>query len=87
MLKRLSFHLTRGIIYALVAAVVLVGAAIIGLRYWLLPNIDNYRPLIEAQLSQRLGNRVAIGQIAAQWDGLRPRLELRNLAAARQPAF
>src|SRR6202521_4132159 len=79
MLRRVSFHLTRGVIYALVAAVVLVGAAIVGLRYGLLPNIDDYRPFIEAQISQRVGNRVAIGHIAAQWDGLRPRLELRSL--------
>jgi uncharacterized protein (TIGR02099 family) len=79
MLKRLSFHATRGVIYTLVAALLLAGGAILGLRYWLLPNIDNYRPLIERQISARMGSRVAIGHIVADWDGLRPRLELRKV--------
>jgi uncharacterized protein (TIGR02099 family) len=79
MLKRWSFHLARGVIYALVGSLLVVGGAILGLRYWLLPNIDRYRPLIEHQISERLGNHVTIGHIYAEWDGLRPRLELRNL--------
>lgn len=38
-----------------------------GLRTLVLPNIDYYRPQIEALLSRQLGARVTIGSIHARW--------------------
>ncbi|WP_300453088.1 YhdP family protein [Accumulibacter sp.] len=63
---------------------------ILALRHLVLPNIESYRPAIERQLSQALGLSVAIGRIAASWDGLNPDLTLSDvrIADARgQPAL
>jgi uncharacterized protein (TIGR02099 family) len=44
------------------------------LRYWLLPNIENYRGDIIAKISRSIGLPVKIGAITTDWQGLRPRL-------------
>ena len=62
--------------YGLVTVVLVLGVVVLGLRYWLLPDIDNYRNGIAAYVSQAAGTRVTIGAIRADWDGLRPHLEL-----------
>lgn len=59
---------------------VLAFAILLALRFVLLPNVDNYKPQLEQMLSVSLGRTVTISQISASWDGLRPRLELKQLA-------
>ena len=54
----------------------LVAVGILGLRYWVLPRVDQWRPQIEAYASQALGARVSIGDIRANWQGLNPKLDL-----------
>ena len=49
------------------------------LRYWLLPNIEDYREQIVAAVSRNIDLPVKIDAIRADWRGLRPRLELENL--------
>lgn len=49
-------------------------AVFLGLRYWLLPNIENYRGDIIAKVSRSIGLPVKIGAITTDWQGLRPRL-------------
>ena len=51
-------------------------AIVLGLRYWLLPNIAQYSGFIERAVSRGIGERVTIGAIGADWQGLRPKLEL-----------
>ncbi|MFY3903309.1 DUF3971 domain-containing protein, partial [Achromobacter xylosoxidans] len=53
-----------------------VAIGLLGVRYWVLPRVDQWRPQIEAYASQALGARVAIGAIRADWQGLNPKLEL-----------
>jgi uncharacterized protein (TIGR02099 family) len=52
---------------------------ILGLRYWLLPNVADYAGAVEQALSQAMGERVTIGGIRAGWQGLRPELDLTDL--------
>ena len=52
---------------------------ILGLRYWLLPNIADYKGAVEQALSRTIGERVTIGRIRAGWQGLRPELDLTDL--------
>ena len=59
--------------YFLFAAIVLV------LRYAILPNIDHYRPDLEALASHAVKQRVTIAAVRADWVGLRPRLTLTDL--------
>ncbi|EXI92239.1 MAG: putative protein involved in outer membrane biogenesis [Candidatus Accumulibacter sp. BA-94] len=79
--------------WALRAAVVLYFAfvlLVLGLRYLILPNIENYRPEIERAAGEALGRAVAIGGIEASWAGLNPDLVLSDVRIADaqgQPAL
>ena len=46
----------------------------LSLRYWLLPNVEQYRGDIVAAISRSIGLPVKIGALATDWQGLRPRL-------------
>lgn len=67
----------------LVSVMILVGLTfagiVLGLRYWLLPNVSDYRESIASSISQSAGQRVTIGEIKAGWDGLRPHLNMRSV--------
>ncbi|MBI3480238.1 MAG: TIGR02099 family protein [Nitrosomonadales bacterium] len=82
--------LTRLIIVVSSTAAVLMALAIIALRYWLLPDIEQYHGKIEASLSAAIGNPVTIGQIQGDWQGLLPHLnfsDVRFLDERGQPAL
>lgn len=61
------------VLYFALAALILVG------RYWVLPTIDQWRPLIERQLSGALGSQVTLGRVSANWSGLNPSLDLSDI--------
>jgi len=75
---RLLWHsfnwLTRLAIVASAVMAVLMAVAIIVLRYWLLPDIEQYHGKITASLASAIGNPVTIGKIEGDWQGFRPRL-------------
>lgn len=52
---------------------------LLALRYWFLPNIENYRDSIAEAASRAAGQRITIGKIIADWEGLRPHLSLDNV--------
>jgi len=56
-----------------------VALGLLGVRYWVLPRVDQWRPQIEAYASQALGSRVTIGSIQANWHGLNPKLDLTSV--------
>ena len=49
------------------------------LRYWVLPNVERYRPDIVSAVSQAVGLPVTVERISADWRGLRPQLEFVNV--------
>lgn len=49
-------------------------------RYWALPRINDWRPLIEQHVSAAVGAQVTIAHISADWSGLNPTLAVRDLA-------
>ena len=57
----------------------LAAALFLGVRYWVLPNIDQWRPAIAQQLSSALRTRLRLDRVSAEWSGLNPRLELRGV--------
>ena len=65
--------------WLLVAVYFLFAALVLGLRYWILPNIGQHTELIERTVSRVIGERVTIGEVSAGWEGLRPELDLRDL--------
>ncbi len=51
----------------------------LALRFWLLPDIERYRPEIVARATQAAGLPVKIGGIEAGWLGLRPHVNLTDV--------
>ena len=58
---------------------ILLAVAIIVLRYWLLPGIEQYHDRITASLASAIGSPVTIGKIEGDWKGLRPHLDFINV--------
>ena len=81
--------------YRLATAAVLLGGAcfvvlVLGLRYYVLPNIDAYRAPIERAATRAVGQPVAIGSITGSWKGYRPELhflDVKVLDERGQPAL
>jgi uncharacterized protein (TIGR02099 family) len=64
--------------------------AVLVLRYWVLPNVEAYREDIARIVSERARQKVTIGSIHANWDGLRPQLVLEQVTVydvAGRPAL
>jgi len=51
----------------------------LAVRYWLLPNVENYRADIVAAISHSVGLPVKIGALSTDWQGLRPRLSITDV--------
>jgi len=55
-------------------------ALFLTLRYGILPEIDSYKGNIEQMVSRAVGRPVTIAAIDASWSGLRPQLQLTEVA-------
>ena len=91
---RLIWHnlkwLTRITIVVSAVTAVLCAVLILTLRYWLLPDIEQFHDKITHSLADAMGNPVSIGKIKGDWDGLHPHLNLadvRLLDAQGKPAL
>ena len=67
--------LRRILFYAVMAWALFFALIVVALRWWILPDIDQYRPDIEAKISRIIGQKVAISKIESSWLGLRPHLK------------
>src|SRR4051812_26773581 len=56
-----------------------VAAALLVLRYGLLPQVERLRPEIVARVAATVGKPVTIGRIEAEWLGLRPQINLSDV--------
>jgi len=61
------------------AAFFTLAAALLVLRYVLLPQVERYRAEIVAQVAATVGQPVKIGRIDAEWLGLRPQINLSDV--------
>lgn len=89
-LKESSLWTYRTLLWVTFAVTLAIGSVVLGLRYWLLPNIDHFREDIERVVSEATRQHIAIGRISGNWDGLRPRLVLENVTVhdkADRPAL
>ncbi len=66
----------RCLFWAVLIVYCVAAAGFLGVRYWVLPRVGEWRPQIEAYASEAMGARVTIGGIQANWQGLNPRLDL-----------
>lgn len=58
----------------------LAAVAILGMRYWVLPRVNDYRPQIEAIVSRAVGVPVSIEKISANWGGLYAHFHLQGVS-------
>lgn len=82
--------LARGLAWAAIAAAVLVATAYLGVRHFVWPQLDRWRPAIERQLAAASGRTVRLGTLVTGFDGLRPWLVARGVSiddAAGERAF
>lgn len=74
-----SSKVLRCLLWGVLAVYAAAALACLGLRYWVLPHIDQWRSQIERQASRVVGAQVSIGAISADWSGLNPRLHLSSV--------
>lgn len=82
-LYRATLLLTGALIFVMLAT-----AAVI--QFWLFPNIDTYKEKVADFASQASKQKVVIGDIKADWQGINPHLSLSNIDifdTENRPAF
>lgn len=79
MIKKSLVWLYSAVTYLLWAAIIVVALVVLGLRYYVLPGIQDYKDDIAREASLAAGQQISIGSIDASWDGLHPYLDLRQV--------
>ncbi|MEW5771413.1 MAG: YhdP family protein [Pseudomonadota bacterium] len=79
-LRRLAHYAA----YVAGAAVIVMCLVALVLKFWFMPDVGRYRPDLEAAVSRVVGVPVRIGTLAADWQGINPRLTLGDVRL--QPA-
>ncbi|MCQ8896996.1 TIGR02099 family protein [Limnobacter humi] len=69
--------------WALASLYIPLCLVLIALKWWLLPQVDSYRPRLEQWLSVQTGQPVKLGSLKAQWTGLSPQITLEGLRIVR----
>lgn len=69
----------RVLTWSVLVAGLIFAAMVLGLRHWALPNIGQYREEIARIVSQAAHQKIEIGYIRGNWDGLRPQLVLEQV--------
>jgi uncharacterized protein (TIGR02099 family) len=69
----------RFVFWTALVAYFALAATILGLRYWVLPKVPEYRAQIEAMVGKNIGARVTIGDLSAGWSRLHPTLDIAEL--------
>lgn len=65
--------------YVLGAGVIVISLIALTLRFWLMPNIESYRPDIEQAASQAVGYPLRVGHLESNWQGIHPRVVLSDV--------
>ncbi|GAA5233866.1 hypothetical protein FOZ76_06750 [Verticiella sediminum] len=69
----------RALAVAALAAVLALALFALGVRFYLLPHVDDYRPALERYATRVMRTPVHIDHIEGRWGGLRPHLEVTGL--------
>ncbi|WP_395067059.1 YhdP family protein [Paraburkholderia silvatlantica] len=57
----------------------IVSVLLLGLRYGVLPYVDNFRPRIEQLVSSKIHAEFRIGKLAPHWSGFQPGIDITDL--------
>jgi uncharacterized protein (TIGR02099 family) len=69
----------RVLTWSVLAIGLAFAGVVLALRHWVMPDIESYREDIARIVSEHTRQKVTIGAIHAQWDGLRPQLVLERV--------
>ncbi|OAJ51663.1 TIGR02099 family protein [Paraburkholderia ginsengiterrae] len=73
-------HRASHVVLAIAIVLYFIAAALfLTLRYVVLPRVDEFRPRIEAIVSEKLHTQFTIGKLAPHWSGFQPGLDVTNL--------
>jgi uncharacterized protein (TIGR02099 family) len=72
----LTVHTYRVLTWVVLIGGLLFALVMLGLRYYVLPDINRYRNWIEAGVTRAAGQRVTVALVSGSWDGYRPSLKL-----------
>jgi uncharacterized protein (TIGR02099 family) len=75
----LVVRLLKLVAAVLISAYFVAALGVLGLRYLVLPRIDEYRPQLAALLSRSLGQQVTVGHVAASWQGVHARVAVEEV--------
>ena len=64
---------------ALLVCYVLIVIVVLGVRYWLIPHIDDWREPIAKALSAATQSEIEIGRLSAQWNDVLPEIHVHDL--------
>ena len=76
---RFHIWLIRFMVACLSLAGLILIVTVLALRFWFMPNIENYRDRIATAVSSAAGQHITIGKITADWHGARPHLSLEDV--------
>ena len=85
-----SLRVYRALTWAVLICGFVSALVVGGVRFWLLPNIGNYREAIALEISSAAKQRIAIGWLEGRWSGFNLQLTLGDVAVfdqAVQPAL
>lgn len=69
----------RAITWAVLGCAFVFALVVVGVRFWLLPNMESYREPIARQLSEATKQRITIGKLDGRWSGLNLQLTLGDI--------
>lgn len=69
----------RWIGYALILLLILMLIIAGIIRFAIFPNIDQYKDDVSVKISQKIGLKTTIGEIVTDWDGVSPRVLIREI--------
>lgn len=69
----------RWLLYALIAILAIFIIAALAIRFILFPNIAEYKDDFATYASQKLGQKITIGDINTGWDDISPHFSLKNI--------
>lgn len=64
--------------YLALACYAFVAVVVVGVRGWVLPNINQWREPLQRELSSLLSVQVQLGELEAEWHGRHPRITVRD---------
>ncbi|MDD2832551.1 MAG: YhdP family protein [Methylotenera sp.] len=79
MVKKSLFWLYKTILWLLGLLVSIIVVTALAIHFWLMPNIDRYKDDVAKFASQLANQKIVIGNIKADWQGINPHLSLDNV--------